>query len=88
MAMPIPNSGAELGAWMETTFNVAFSDQTARSMQHAALVLATEEDRRNEIRATMTSLTETFEEMCRNRDAMQQPTQSEFFTGQGHRLGE
>ena len=73
---------------LETTLNVAFSDQTAPSMQHAALVLATEEDRRNEIRATMTSLTETFEEMCRNRDAMQQPTQSEFFTGQGHRLGE
>ena len=73
---------------LETTLNVAFSDQKAPNMQHAALVLATEEDRRNEIRAAMTSLTETFEKMRRTCDAMQQPTQSEFFTGQGHRLGE
>ena len=72
---------------LETTLNVVFSDQTAPSMQHAALVLATEEDRRNEIRTSMTRLTETLE-MIRNRDAMQQPTQPEFFTGQGHRLGE
>ena len=75
---------------LETTLNVAFSDQTAPSMQRAALVLATEEDRRNEICATMTSLFETFdssfEEMSRNRDAMQQPTQP--FSGQGHRIDE
>ena len=35
----------------------------------------------------MTRLTENLE-MIRNSDAMQQPTQPEFFTGQGHRLGE
>ena len=70
-----------------TNFNVAFSDQTARSMQHAALVQATEEDRRNEIHTTMTRLTETLE-MVRNSEAMQQSTQPAFFTGQGHRLDE
>ena len=72
---------------LETTLNVAFSDQTAPNMQHAALVQTTEEDRRNEIHITMTRLTETLE-MIRNSDAMQQPTQPEFFTGQGHRLDE
>ena len=55
---------------LETTLNVAFSDQTARNMQHAALVQATEEDRCNEIRTSMTRLTEITREM-----AMQQPTQ-------------
>ena len=73
---------------LATTINVSFSDQTAPNMQHAALVLATEEDYCNEIRTSMTRLTETLEEMSRNRDAMQQPTQPEFFTGQGHRLGD
>ena len=73
---------------LETTLNVAFSDQTAPSMQHAALVQATEEDWGNEIRTSVTRLTGIFEEMSRARDAMQQPTQPEFFTGQGHRLGE
>ena len=68
---------------LETTLNVAFSDQTAPNMQHAALVLATEEDRLNEIRTSVTRFKETVE-MIRNRDAMQQ----EFFTGQGRRLDE
>ena len=76
-----------VGECLETTLNVAFSDQTAPNMQHAALVLATEEDRRNEIRTSMTRLTETVK-MIRNHDAMQQPTQPEFFTGQCHRLDE
>ena len=70
---------------LETTLNVAFSDQTAPNMQHAALVLATEEDFRNEIRTITTRLTENIEEMTH---AMQQPTQPESFTGQGHRLDE
>ena len=68
---------------LETTLNVAFSDQTARNMQHAALVLATEEDRLNEIRTSVTRFKETVE-MIRNRDVMQQ----DFFTGQGRRLDE
>ena len=68
---------------LETTLNVAFSDQTARNMQHAALVLATEEDRLNEICTSVTRFKETVE-MIRNRDAMQQ----EFFAGQGRRLDE
>ena len=69
---------------LETTRDVAFSDQTARNMQHAALVLATEEDPENELRTTMTRLTGIFEEM---KKAMLQ-RRGEFFTGQGHRLGE
>ena len=67
-----------------TTLNVAFSDQTARSMQHAALVQATEEDRCNEIRTSVTRLSGICEEMTK---AMQQ-RRGEFSTGQGHRLGE
>ena len=59
---------------LETTLNVAFSDQTAPNMQRAALVLATDEDFWNEIRTSMTRLNE-IHEMIRNRDAMQQPTQ-------------
>ena len=59
---------------LETTLNVAFSDQTAPNMQRAALVLATEEDFWNELRTSMTRLNE-LHEMIRNRDAMQQPTQ-------------
>ena len=66
-----------------TTLNVAFSDRTAPNMKKDALVLATEEDYRNELLTTLTRPTENFQEMIR---AMQQPTQPAFFTGQVHRL--
>ena len=59
---------------LETTHNVAFSDQTAPNMQHAALVMATEKGRRNKSRACVTRLTETGEMKSSRNEAMQQPT--------------
>ena len=52
---------------LETTLNVAFSDQTAPNMQRAALVLATVEEWYNEIRTSMTRLTGIFGDMKKKK---------------------